>query len=201
MSDDASYKRIAQFLFEIGTMRKVLRSHRQMLMEDDLTDNIATHTYRVAMIGWQLAKLEGADPYKTMAMCMVHDIEEIRGNDHNWIHKRYVKIYEDEILQDQLGALPDNELFELAKEYNARESKEAVIAKDADLLDQVFLLKEYAARGNEIAKRWLGKRNGGEDPFDKLRDLQTNAARELGKVIYEEEPDGCWEGLWTNKNR
>jgi len=195
-------KRIAQWLFEVGTMRKVLRAHRQKLLEDDLTDNIASHTFRVGMIAWQIAKLEGADPFKCLAMAMVHDIEEIRANDHNWVHKRYVKVFEDEILADQLGTLPDRELYELAKEYNARESKEAVIVKDADLLDQVLLLKEYEARGNKIAAEWLGSHtNGGSNKHNKLRDIKTESARKLGEVIYKEDPTSCWDGLWTNQNR
>lgn len=43
--------RLADFLFELGTMRKVLRMHRQTLLTDDMSDNIATHSLRVTMIG------------------------------------------------------------------------------------------------------------------------------------------------------
>jgi putative hydrolase of HD superfamily len=68
------YKRIAQFLFEIGSMRKLIRMHRQSLLTDDMSDNIATHSYRVAMIGWHLAMMEKADPYKVVMMCLLHDV-------------------------------------------------------------------------------------------------------------------------------
>ncbi|HEU5114744.1 MAG TPA: HD domain-containing protein, partial [Candidatus Paceibacterota bacterium] len=136
-------KRIAAFLFEIGTMRKLPRMHRQTLLTDDMSDNIATHSYRVAMIGWFLAKMEGVDPYKVLAMCMIHDLAEIRSGDHNWIHKRYVKIFEDEIRKEQLGTLPYPDLDIIAAEYAERKSAESVVAKDADLLDQILLLKEY----------------------------------------------------------
>ena len=199
---DADYKRIAQFLYEVGTMRKLARVHRQTLHEDDFTDNIATHTYRVAMIGWQLAKLEGADPYKVAVMCLLHDIEEIRSNDHNWVHKRYVKIFDEEILKDQLGTMPDTELFDLAMEYEARESREAIIVKDADILDQVLLLREYEMRGNVEAHEWLwgNEKREMRNKF-KLEGLQTDSARKLGEAIYEESPSSWWEELWTNKNR
>ncbi len=62
----------------MGTMRKVLRMHRQTLLTDDMSDNIATHFYRVALIGWVLAKMEGANPYKTLMMCLLHDMGEVR---------------------------------------------------------------------------------------------------------------------------
>jgi len=34
--------------------------------------------------------------------------------------------------------------LELSKEYQERKTPEARIAKDADLLDQILILKEYA---------------------------------------------------------
>lgn len=199
--DQGGYRRIAQFLYEVGTMRKLARVHRQTLHEDDFTDNIATHSYRVAMIGWQLAKLEGADPYKTAMMCLLHDIEEIRSNDHNWVHKRYIKVFEDEILKDQLGELPDPELYDLASEYNKRESKEAVIAKDADILDQVLLLREYEMRGNKEAVNWLWNGDKASGVKAKLEGIQTEAGKKMGEVMYEENPSSWWDDIWTSKNR
>jgi len=43
-------KRIASFLFEIGTMRKLIRMHRQALLTDDISDSIASHSYRATEI-------------------------------------------------------------------------------------------------------------------------------------------------------
>lgn len=48
-----SEKRIANFLYELGTMRKLMRAHRQVLLTDDMSDSIASHSYRVAMIAWE----------------------------------------------------------------------------------------------------------------------------------------------------
>src|SRR3954471_10597295 len=112
MSNDKD-KRIVQFLFEMGTMRKLPRMHRQLFLFDDMTDNIATHSYRVTLIGWFLAKLEDADPYKVSMMCLMHDMSEVRTGDHNWLHKRYTKIFEDEIKEEQIGTLPFPEMKEM----------------------------------------------------------------------------------------
>ena len=198
-----NYQKIARFLYEVGTLRRLPRIHCQILMESDLTDNIASHSYRVTLIGWQLAKLEGADAYKTAMMCLLHDLAEIRSNDHNWLHKRYVKVFEEEILKDQLGTLPDQELFELATEYNQRQSRESIIAKDADLLDQILLLKEYELQGNQEAKAWLfGKTSKTENKhLTKLEGIQTESAKKLGEAIYGEHPASWWNELWTDKNR
>lgn len=192
--------RIADFLFEIGTMRKLMRMHRQTLLTDDSSDNIATHTYRVTIIGWVLAKMEHVDPYKVVMMCLTHDMGEIRSNDHNWIHKRYTRIHDDEIIEEQLGTLPFQDLKEFALEYEERISKEAIVAKEADLLDQILLLREYEWQGNKEAHVWLhGKGNDTENA--QLAKLKLASSKQLGKAMYERNPSDWWNNLFTSTNR
>lgn len=200
MGDIKNNKNIVNFLFEVGTMRKLPRIHQQVLLSQDLSDNIATHSYRASLIAWFLARLEKADPYKTMMMASLHDIKEIRSGDHNYIHKKYVKIFEDEISKDQLGVLPFSDLLEIITEFEKRESKEAIIAKDADLIDQMLLLKEYAHQGNKEAEIWLsGKGNDNENI--QFHSLITDSAKKLGQEILESKVSEWWENIWTNKNR
>ena len=61
--------------------------HQQVLLAHDPTDNIASHSFRAAFIGYFLAKQLKADANKVLKMCLLHDLEEIRTGDHNWIHK------------------------------------------------------------------------------------------------------------------
>jgi putative hydrolase of HD superfamily len=193
-------QKIVDFLFEIGTMRKLARMHRQTLLTDDLSDSIAAHSYRTAMIGWQLAKMEGVDPYKTTMMCLLHDVSESRTGDHNWVHKKYVKIFEDEITKDQLGSLPFPELEEIANEYHKRENKEAILAKDADLLDQIFLLREYEWQGNKEAAIWLQGKSGKKGNAQDIN-LRSESAKKLAKVVFTQDPSAWWNDIWTSKNR
>lgn len=186
---------LSSFLFEIGSLRKLIRSHRQTLLTDDQSDNIASHSYRVALIGWFLAKEEKANSEKVLLMCLLHDVGESRSGDQNWVHKRYIKVFEDEIIKGQFKNLPKGkELANTLKEYNQRKTKEAKIAKDADLLDQALLLKEYAWQGNSEAKRWLKGR-------EHQKALQTKTARELAKSIIEQRPSEWWGNLWTPNRR
>lgn len=99
-------KAIVNFLFELGTLRKTARGHRQILLTDDLSDNTASHSYRVAMIGFFLAKLEKANVEKVLSLCLFHDTGEARSGDQNWVHKLFVTTHEDEIAASQLGSLP-----------------------------------------------------------------------------------------------
>jgi putative hydrolase of HD superfamily len=200
MEDNNKNKQIVNFLFEVGTMRKLPRMHQQVLLSQDLSDNIATHSYRVSLIAWFLAKMEKADPYKTMMMGILHDTKEVRSGDHNYIHKKYVKIFEEEISKDQLGILPFNDLFEIDKEFEDRISKESIIAKDADLLDQMLLLKEYTHQGNKEAEEWLSGK-GNDNVNIQYKSLKTESAKKLGKEILEGKVGEWWKNIWTPKNR
>jgi putative hydrolase of HD superfamily len=201
MKKDNKNKQIVNFLFEVGTMRKLPRIHQQVLLSQDLSDNIATHSYRVSLIAWFLAKLEKADPYKTMMMAFLHDVKEVRSGDHNYIHKKYVKIFEDEISKDQLSDLPFGDLYEIDKEFEERKSPEAIIAKDADLLDQILLLKEYAHQGNHEAEIWLSGKGENNHINAQYKNLKTESAKNLGKEILEGKVGEWWENIWTPKNR
>jgi putative hydrolases of HD superfamily len=192
--------RLAQLLYEVGTMRKLARMHRQPLLTDDLSDNISTHSYRVAIIGFLLAKLEKADPGKVMLMCLIHDLGESRTSDHNWIHKRYIIEDQMKVMKEQLGSLPIPDFMEIAEEYEIRKSKESLLAKDADMLDQILLLREYVWQGNKEAQLWLdGKRV--KKPYNYIKFLHSKSAKALGRAIYDEEPSSWWKDLYTKHNR
>lgn len=202
--NEKNLTRISEFFFEIGTMRKLHRMHLQNLFVDDSSDNISSHSYRVTMIAWFLAKLEGADPYKVLLMALAHDLSEIRSNDHNWVHKKYVKIFEDEIREDQLKTLPFRELFDLSVEYEARESLESKVTKDADLLDQILLLREYEWQGNKEAEKWLrgiNRSNELNERKSRKDRFHTESAKKLLDELYDMHPSKWWENMWTNINR
>ena len=188
-------KKLASFFFEVGTLRKTARSHRQTLLTDDLSDNISSHSYRATVIGYFLARLAKADAGKVVQMCLFHDVSESRSGDQNWIHKRYIKVFEDEINRDQFDRLPfGKDILVLGREYQERKSLEAKLAKDADLLDQILLLKEYAHIGNLEAEEWL--KNNAQEKM-----LQTSFAKKLAKKISLQSPNEWWFSSWTPKRR
>lgn len=199
-SKNSHQENIANFLFEVGTMRKLMRMHRQVLLTDDMSDSIASHSYRVAIIAWFLAKEEKVDPYKTVMMSLIHDLAEARTGDHNWVHKKYIKIFGDEINAEQLGSLPFPDLKHLIDEYEERKSKEAILVKEADTLDQILLLREYEWAGNKEAQVWL-RGKGGKKEATQLSKLKTDIGKKLGKAIYNVNPSDWWNNLWTSKNR
>ena len=188
-------EKLTYFFFEIGTLRKLVRAHRQTLLTDDLSDNIASHSFRTTVIGYFLAKEEKADADKVLKMCLIHDLEESRSGDQNWVNKKYIKVYEEEIRKQQLANLDDyQELLNLSKEYHERKTKEAKISKDADLLDQIFLLCEYLWQGNKEAAGWL---KGKEQ--EKL--MFSKTAKRIAQEATKQKPSDWWNNLWTSKRR
>lgn len=174
MSND----KIINFFFEIATLRRLTRSHCQLIKEAD--DNIADHSFRVAIIGMMLAGLEQADENKVLKMCLFHDVAETRIGDANFINKLYLDLHEEEARQDQMKELPlADGILSLLQEYEQRESKEAVIAKDADLLDQMILQQEYLYNDEEDREIWHKHTEGG---------LKTKSAQELAQKIKKANP-------------
>lgn len=148
-----SLKEIVNFLFEVGTARNIIRSHCQAIKEAD--DTIAAHSFRTAIIGLILAKMEDVDEDKVFKMCLLHDLAELRTGDANFINKHYRTENEEKAVRDQWkNIIGGKKIISLLKEYNDRKSKEARVSKDADILDQIFLQKEYLSQSPYDFKKW-----------------------------------------------
>ena len=176
--EDQELKKIANFFFEIATLRRLTRSHRQVIQ--GANDNISDHSFRVAIIGMILANLEQCDENKVLKMCLFHDVVETRTGDANFINKQYVDLREEEARKDQMEGLPiaDN-ISELLQEYEKRESKESIVAKDADLLDQMILQQEYFHKDEKNGKIWHNHTE---------RDIKTESAKQLAQEIKKANP-------------
>lgn len=170
--------KITNFFFEIATLRRLTRSHRQMIQE--VNDNVSDHSFRVTVIGMILANLEKCDQNKVLKMCLFHDVIEARTGDANFINQQYVDLHEKEAREDQMKGLPiGEEILQILREYERRESKESIVAKDADLLDQMILQQEYFYKDSKNREIWQNHTE---------KSLKTESAKELGRKIRESNP-------------
>ena len=194
--EEKQIRNLVSFFYEMGTLRQITRMHQQLFFSNNPADNTSSHSFRVAIIGYFLAKELKIDADKVLKMCLLHDIEETRCGDQNWIHKRYVKIFEEEIRKGQLQKLPNSEeLLRVSKEYQERKTLEAKVSKDADTLDELLLIKEYALQGNKEAEKWLE----GKDEY--LKGMFTKLGKKIGKELLNQNPSYWWKNLWTSKRR
>jgi len=170
--------KIINFFFEIASLRRLTRSHRQVIR--GVSDNISDHSFRTAIIGMTLASLEDCNKDKVLKMCLFHDLAEARTGDANLINKLYLNIQEKEAGKDQMEGLPiGKDILELTKEYEKQESLEAVLAKDANLLDQMILQQEYLYSDTKNREIW-------QKHTEDL--LKTDTAKKLAKEIKESNP-------------
>jgi len=187
---------LVNLFFEAGALRKTLREHYRRLLTHDFSDNIASHSFRTALIAWFLAKLEGVDPYRAAMMGLLHDFPEARTGDADWVERAYRVEEEVRAEQYQFGTvLFGGELLELLLEYQAKESVAAQIVDDADHLDQLLLQMEYAHQGNREAKMWLHLEDFEGKNNIYLR-LHTESARVLSLEIIAQTPSDWWQNIW-----
>lgn len=195
--DQEQIKKLTSFFYEIGTLRKIPRAHQQTLLFQDLSDNIASHTFRAAVIGYFLAKQLEADADRVLKMCLIHDFEEVRTGDQNWLHKKYVKSFEDEVRKEQFEGIENiEEIKALSRECDECKTLEAQIAKDADWLDQIFLLREYEWQGSQEATSWLGV---GHNEQQKM--MFTDLAKKIAQEAKKQPPSSWWQNSWVAKKR
>jgi putative hydrolase of HD superfamily len=166
--------RDVDFLFEMGSIRYIDRMWRRFLGTDFA--NLAEHHFRMFWIAMVIAGHEkGADTGKIAKMVMVHDIAESRTGDVDYLARQYVDRNEKLGLQDMLaGTALEKEFYALWEEYEAKESLEAKIAKDADNLDVDFELAEQAENGGSLQKHWQEGR-----AFVAREKLYTKTAKQL----------------------
>ena len=176
-------KRIANFLFEAGMLKRTPRTGFQFLGSG--AESVAEHIFRTVYIGYTLGRLsKDVDTDKLIKMCLFHDLPEARTGDLNYVNKKYVKADETKAVSDLADTLPfGEEIKELILEFMRGESPEAQLAHDADQLELILALKEYKDLGNTYADEWLDYA---------LKRLKTDAARELAKTILETDSSLWW---------
>src|SRR5450755_1957465 len=183
-------KDIAKYLYEIGQLKRVKRSGWWMVGIRD-PESVAEHSFRVAIIGYILASLEGVDAQKVATMCLFHDAAEARVNDPHRLAKRYLDVKQGEGLavSEQLERLPSSiadSIALLAHEYEGKESQESRVAHDADALECLIQAREYQVQGYSEVQDWID---------GSFKALKTDSARNLAEASLQVEPQEWWRGL------
>lgn len=186
-------KDIANFLFEVGMLKKTPRSGFQFLGSG--SESVAEHISRTIFIGYALCKLEGGvDELRLLKMCLFHDLPETRTGDMNYVNKRYVAVDEQKAVKDLADTLFFGaEMTAIINEFNEKMSREALLAHDADQLSLILQLKECGDLGNKYSREWIDYA---------LKRLRTETAKKLAAEILATDSSEWWfkdkSDWWVN---
>ena len=188
-------KRLADFLFETGMLRKTPRSGYQFLGSGK--ENVAEHSFRTAVVGFVLAQMAGANAEHTALMCLFHDLHEARIGDFNYVNRIYNTSKPRTALEHAVeGTDLEDAMLPLWDELEEADTLEAKLAQDADQLDIILSLKEEKDLGNPYAEKWL------EGALHRLR---TPYGQQLAETIVCTDHTDWWfvgpdESWWQRKN-
>lgn len=192
----APNERDIEFLYEIGSLHNIQRGWRQHLGLDCF--NVLEHSFRVAWLALLIARGEGVkDESKIMKMALVHDLAETRTVDLSYIQKVYVTADEERAARDLFAGTNLEDFYgDILKEYEARQTIESQIVKDADNLDIDIESRELEERGSKLPEKWTQFRR-------KVRDekLYTKTAGKLWDLVQDSDVaswhirDNKWQKL------
>jgi putative hydrolases of HD superfamily len=174
---------IANFLFETGMLSKTPRSGYQFLGSGK--ESVAEHILRTVFVGYTLCKTDASlNELRVLKMCVFHDLPEARTGDMNYVNKKYVDVDEEKAVRELTEDLPfGSDIKSSIDEFNRKETKEALIARDADQIALILQLKEYGDLGNKYAEEWIN--------FAMQR-LCTEAGKKLAQRVIETDSSDWW---------
>lgn len=188
--DKSQADSILRILLEAGLLKRVRRSGWWVVGVND-PETVAEHSFRAGLIGYFLAKQESVDVYKVLVMTLFNDLHEARINDLHKMGQRYIDFpsAEKKAFKDQLRGLNKevvSELENLRFELDTQASKEAIVARDADILECLLQAKEYCEQGVRLAKN-----------FFKVAPakLKTRSAKLLWALINKCAVDKWWQAI------
>lgn len=183
-------KKTLDFIAEAGMLKRIKRSGWWMLGLPE-EESVAEHSFRCAVVGYVLAKMEKADPYKVVMMALFNDLHEARINDLHKVAHRYLNVRdaEKEAFAGQiegLDAVFRRELGALRLEHDKQKTRESLVARDADILECLIQAKEYADLGYKSAKKFFRAAPS---------HLKTKSAKKLWKDAMSWDSSTWWESL------
>lgn len=187
---------IANFLFEVGMLSKTPRSGYQFLGSGK--ESVAEHVLRTVFVGYALCKMDPSlDEFRVLKMCVLHDLPEARTGDMNYVNKKYVEVDEEKAVRELTESLFfGSDIKAVIDEFNRKETKEALIALDADQIALILQLKEYGDLGNKYSEEWIKYA---------LQRLNTKEAKELAGKIIKTDSSNWWfkekSDWWVNGNK
>lgn len=146
---------LANFLFEVGMLSRTPRSGYQFLGSG--SESVAEHILRTAFVGYTLCKMDSSlDELRVLKMSILHDLPEARTGDMNYVNKKYVAVDEAKAVRELTDELFfGDDIRSVIEEFNAKETPESLVVRDADQIALILQLKECGDLGNKYSDEWI----------------------------------------------
>lgn len=153
-------------------------------------ESVAEHSYRVAIVAYVLAVMEGCNADRAATLAIFHDVPEVRIGDVPSVGKPFVRTAPAaDVIAEQTAHVPADvagSIRDVIAEFEAKESPEAVCAKDADKLECLLQAREYEAQGNPLVRPWIDSMAGA---------VRTESGRRLVAAALATSADAWWRDI------
>ena len=138
-------------IFEAAVVKRVKRTGWQILGGHE--ESVGEHTFMTSVIAYFLGKLLHADMLQVLTMAIFHDFHEARTGEVDKLAKFYITRDQERANHDIFDAI-DSELSSLLDIYEAKQTLEARIVYEANVVAFLVEVKILAERGHTQAKEW-----------------------------------------------
>jgi putative hydrolase of HD superfamily len=187
---------VAKFAYEAGQL-KLLPRAGWLLAGIREPESVAEHSFRVGILAYIIAALEGADPDRAAALGLFHDLPETRIGDVPSVGRPYVKTTDPQrVAADQVADLPEYlaaHINALIDEHEGAKTSaatpEARCSRDADKLDCLLQAREYQVQGNQLMQPWIDSM---------VAAVSTETGKRLAAAAQEVSPGAWWSDFAAN---
>lgn len=153
-------KQLTNLIFEAANVKRMLRTGWQRLGDNE--EGVGEHSFMTAVIAYLLAReinktggdIRKVSMEKIMLMSIFHDFHEGRTGEMDKVAKLYMTRHEDKANEDIFKAV-DESLLRLLTEYEAKETLDAQVVYEANVIAFGVECKILMEKGNTHAKEWM----------------------------------------------
>ena len=176
-------KNVADLLFEAKILKHVPRAGFHFLGAGK--ESVAEHSFSTAFIAYIMSlMIPDIDRLKLITMCLIHDLPEARTGDHNYVHKKYVSVDEDQAILDSVRNIEFGQaIVDVFNEFKEQETTVSQLAYDADQLAFILDLKSISDTGHATPEQWT--------PYV-IKRLKTDIGRQIADSIMKTKWDAWW---------
>ena len=191
--DQPDLAAVIGYCHEAGHLKQLKRAGWLLAGVRD-PESVAEHSFRVGVLAYVIAVMEGANADRAAALGLFHDVPETRTGDQHSVGKRYVETPDPrQVAEDQTAALPDElarHIVALVAEHEGAKSTDAThearCSRDADKLECLLQAREYQREGYQQLEPWV---------TSMVDAVQTETGKRLAHVALEVSPSAWWDGF------